>query len=343
MEQLAESAQGTGDFQLARQALDAAKRLPPDSLEGCEGALKSCTDRLACAIGTRTYDIQFKIVLKQGGPTEKPVWLLIPQTQTQTQSFSYTVENVVSYTERHVGIRDYVEVVQKPGEPLVVQGKMVLRPFCLNSKRLAEVPSGECPSELKCYLTKFQNKSWWDPDLPEVQTIARSVKGRTSAETVQNILDWFKKNIRYDATIKDDPALGQLGTILKLRYGGCHHNCGLFVTLCRAAGVPACVEHGTTLPIDDKEFISKSNCGHGWAQVYINGIGWVPVEPMDADSLRMFTANRAYVSVGPSNRPPENHHFSGSIRYDDEEFRMVSIQSSEEIKARLVDVAWPRQ
>ena len=343
LEQLAESALGVGDFHLARQALDRAKNLPPDSFKGCEGALKGCEDRLAAATGTRIYDIQFRIDLRQGGPTEKPVWLLIPQMQTETQSFTFTVENVISYTERHVGIRDYIEVVQKPGEPFMLRAKLTLRPFCLGSARLAKVPLQECPPELKCHLTKFQNLSWWDPALPEVQTIARTVIGRTSAETVQNILDWFTKNIHYDATIKDDPALGQLGTILKLRYGGCHHNSGLFVTLCRAAGVPACVEHGNCLPIDNKEFLSKPNCGHGWAQVYINSIGWVPVEPMDADSLRMFTANRAYMSVGPSNRPPENHQFSGLIKYNGEEFRMVSIQGCDEMKGRLVRVEMPGQ
>ena len=342
LEQLAESALAAGDFQLARQALDHAGNLPPDMLNGCEGALKGCRDRLAAATGTRIYDLEFNIDLKQGGPTEKPVWLLIPQMKTETQSFSFTVKNVVSYETRHVGIRDYIEVVQKPGEPFILQGKLVLKPFCLGPARLAQVPSGECPEELKCHLTKFQNWSWWDPDLPEVQAIARTVKGRTSAETVQNILDWFKKNIRYDATIKDDPALGQLGTILKLRYGGCHHNSGLFVTLCRASAVPACVEHGNCLSTDDKEFVSKPNCGHGWAQVYINTIGWVPVEPMDAESLRMFTANRAYMSVGPSNRPPENHQFSGSIKYGGEEFRMVSIQGCEEIKGKLVRVETPK-
>ena len=344
LEQLAESALAAGDFHLARQALDHAKNLPPESLKGCEGALKGCTDRLASAIGTRVYDIQFKVDLKQGGPTEKPVWLLIPQMQTETQSFSFKVKNAVSYIERHLGIRDYIEVVQKPGEPFIVEGELTLKPFCLGAARLAkEALSGECPEELKCHLTKFQNWSWWDPNLPEVQTIARSVKGRTSAETVQNILDWFRKNIRYDATIKDDPALGQLGTILKLRYGGCHHNSGLFVTLCRAAGVPACVEHGNCLSIDDKEFTSAPSVGHGWAQVYINGIGWVSVEPTDPDSLRMFTANRAYMSVGPSNRPPENHQFSGSIKYNGEEFRMVSIQGCDEMKGRLVKVEMPKQ
>jgi hypothetical protein len=59
---------------------------------------------------------------------------------------------------------------------------------------------------------------------------------------------------------------------------------------------------------------------------------------MDADSLRFFTARHAYMAVGASNRPPENHHFSKTIKYEDQEYRVFSIQHSEEISGRLVEV-----
>ena len=57
-------------------------------------------------------------------------------------------------------------------------------------------------------------------------------------ETVENVLAWFRENIRF-GHIEDEPGLGSLGTIIKTHVGGCHHISGLFVTLCRAAGVPA--------------------------------------------------------------------------------------------------------
>jgi hypothetical protein len=110
------------------------------------------------------------------------------------------------------------------------------------------------------------------------------------------------------------------------------------VTLCRAAGVPACVAHGYKLPMDDKPFDITNSVGHGWAEVYINPIGWVPVEPMDADSLRLFTARHAYMAVGASNRPPENHHFSKTIKYEGQEYRLFHIHDCEEISGRLVEV-----
>jgi len=335
--QLADSALGNGDFALARKTLKQSDALPRGSLGASEVELQHAYDQLRAATAERTYELQFRINPKQGGPQQKPVWLLIPQMSTEQQTFTFQVTNAVSSRTRHVGIRDYIEVVQKPGEAFYIDGKLTLKPFCLGA-RLNNVPGGECPEDLKPYLTKFLNASWWDPELPEVQEIAKTVKGPTDAQTVQNILNWFRKNIHYDASIKDDPALGQLGTILKLRYGGCHHNSGLFVTLCRAAGVPACVAHGYKLTMDDKPFDATHISGHGWAEVHINSIGWVPVEPMDPDSFRLFTARHAYMAFGASNRPPENHHFSKTIKYENQEYRLSSILHSEEISGRLVEV-----
>jgi hypothetical protein len=339
--QYAESAIGSGEFELARTVLNQAGRLAPDARSGAEGVLKACTDRLAAATSVRTYQLRFTLDFQQGGPGHPPVWVLIPQRDTALQSFTFTVRNALSYKTHSIGIRDYISVVQKPEEPFVVEGTLVLKPFCLGLRRLERVPRGDCPRDLKVYLGRFQNFSWWDPKNPDVRAIAQTVKGRTSAETVQNVLDWFRKNIRFDASIKDDPELGQLGTILKLRYGGCHHNSGLFVTICRAAGVPACVAHGYALPLDDKPFSSESPVGHGWAEVYINGIGWVPVEPTDADSLRQFTSNRAYLWLGASNRPPQIHHFSGSIALGDTSYRLVTILQCRELQGKLTGMKRP--
>jgi hypothetical protein len=335
LQQLADSALGNGDFALARKTLDKADRLPAGKRRGSEGALEGCRNGLRSATEKRTYQLEFTVDLGQGGPTEKSVWLLIPQVDSRQQHFTYSVRNVVSAKPHHAGIHDYIEVVQRPGQPFFLDGTLVLKPFCLGSARLAKVPSGDCPTELKLYLDKFLNYTWWDPQLPAVQAIVTSVKGKTSAETVQNILDWFNKNIHYDASIQDDPELGPLGTIIKLRYGGCHHMAGLFVALSRAAGVPACVAHGNAIPTDDKPF-EFSPIGHGWAEVYINTIGWVPVEPGDVNSLRMFSANRAYMAVGPSNRPPEYHQFAGAITYKGQEYGLVSIQGCQKIKGQLI-------
>jgi hypothetical protein len=59
---------------------------------------------------------------------------------------------------------------------------------------------------------------------------------------------------------------------------------------------------------------------------------------MDPNSLRLFTARHAYVAVGPSNRPPEKNYSDRTIKYEGQEYRFYTIQHSEEISGRLVEV-----
>jgi len=335
LQQLASSALINADYDLARKTLDKAEQLPADLLKGSEGALNLTRKRLESATTVRTYKLEFKHDLGQGGPTEKPVWLLVPQKDSVLHSCEYTdVRNVVSWKLHHVGILDYIELVQKPGEPFYIDSTAVFKPFCLGQERLSKVPPGDCPVELEVYLVKFQVGEWWDPNDPAVQKLVPELKGKTSAETVQNILDWFNKNIHYDATIQNIPGLGSLGSTIKLGYGGCYHLSGTFVTLCRAAGVPACVMHGNALPMADD--FTTSLFGHGWAEVYINSIGWVPVEPTDVNSLRMFTLNRFYMTVGSSNRPPADRQFSPDIEYEGEKYSVISIQGCPQLKGELI-------
>jgi hypothetical protein len=336
MAQLAESALDAGDYAQARNALHQADALPRATLNGSEGELQASRRRLLAATSQRTYSLEFLVDLKQKDQPQKPVWLLMPLMDTPLQSFTFEVSDVVSYRPRHSNGHEYIEVIARPGQPFTVAGRLTLKPFHLDAARLAAVPPSEVPQELKAYLGKFQNCSWWDPSLPEVRRIAETVKGRTDAQTVQNVLDWFRKNIRY-GPIVDDPALGQLGTILKTRVGECHHMSGLFVTICRAAGVPACVAHGNPLPLNDKPFEQEHPEGHGWAEVYINTIGWVPVDQEDPRSLRTFTADRAWLAFGAFNRPPEDHYFARTIEYEGQEYPRATIQHAERIRGRLLE------
>lgn len=334
--QLAESATESTDFALARSALDQVARLPAAALGDSGPALQYVRDLFQAATEPRTYQIQFLVDAGAKVSSGQSIWLLMPQAGTPFQTFTCTVKNVVSSTPRKLEERDYIELVPRPGQPIVIEGTLILMPFCLGNARLASVPADECPPLLREHLAAFLNYSQWDPQHPDVQAIARAVKGRTSAETIQKLLDWFHQNIALDLSIKDDPSLGQMGTILKLRRGGCHHMSGLFAAIARAAGVPACVAHGNSLPTHDNPFTLNSPVGHGWVEVYLNSLGWVPVEPADASSLRLFSAHRSYLCVGASNRPPSLHHFAPTITFEGRTYPVLSVQGCIEIKGQRV-------
>jgi transglutaminase-like putative cysteine protease len=73
-----------------------------------------------------------------------------------------------------------------------------------------------------------------------------------------------------------DPADHGAVWALQNRHGDCTEFTDLFVTLCRAKGIPAraCDGYITT------EIQKNDTAKHDWAEVYLDKCGWVPIDPL---------------------------------------------------------------
>jgi transglutaminase-like putative cysteine protease len=60
------------------------------------------------------------------------------------------------------------------------------------------------------------------------------------------------------------------------KHGNCTDFHSLFIGMARAAGIPARFEIGFSLPTNAKAGVISGY--HCWAQFYVNGIGWIPVD-----------------------------------------------------------------
>ena len=71
--------------------------------------------------------------------------------------------------------------------------------------------------------------------------------------------------------------------LLESREGYCVHFASAMVLLSRAQGIPARYCEGYLTRFAEKDangnYVVSSVDGHAWAEVYINGFGWVPMEP----------------------------------------------------------------
>jgi transglutaminase-like putative cysteine protease len=117
------------------------------------------------------------------------------------------------------------------------------------------------------------------------QSVTKSAAG--PLEKAQAIYDWVVENTRFDPSIKgmgrgDAKAMLQSGNLS----GKSADISGLFIALCRAAGVPARASFG--IRMDDSElFKSLGAYGditreqHCRAEFFLPGPGWVPVDPSD--------------------------------------------------------------
>jgi transglutaminase-like putative cysteine protease len=120
------------------------------------------------------------------------------------------------------------------------------------------------------------------------------VKGHTTPlAKARAIYDWIVDNTFRDPAVKGC-GLGDIRWMLESRsFGGkCADLNALFVGLCRSVGLPARDLYGLRLG-ESRSFTSLGRTGditaaqHCRAEVYVAGIGWVPVDPADVRKVAL--------------------------------------------------------
>jgi transglutaminase-like putative cysteine protease len=122
-----------------------------------------------------------------------------------------------------------------------------------------------------------------------VATTARGITAnrRSDVDRAKAIYDWIVDNTHRDPKVKGC-GIGDISTMLRTGYlgGKCADLNALFVGLARASGLPARDVYGIRVA-NSSEFKSLGRADditgaqHCRADVYLNGYGWVPVDPAD--------------------------------------------------------------
>lgn len=94
-------------------------------------------------------------------------------------------------------------------------------------------------------------------------------------EKARKIYDYVISNIQHS---DQTPAVGRadIARVLQSHQGDCADFHSLFITLARAAGIPARIEIGFSLPEDQKQGTLSGY--QSWAEFYVNGLGWIPLD-----------------------------------------------------------------
>lgn len=117
-----------------------------------------------------------------------------------------------------------------------------------------------------------------------IQSLAVQIVGdkTTVYDKAKAIYDWICENMHRDPETRGCGP-GDVCLLLDNLGGKCTDIHSVFVALCRAAGVPAREVFGIRQGKKDVQDISTWQ--HCWAEFYLPGYGWVPVDP--ADVLKM--------------------------------------------------------
>jgi len=150
----------------------------------------------------------------------------------------------------------------------------------------------------------------------QVRALAHEVTaGRpTPLEKARAVWEFVLTNMVYD---KQTPGYGQGDTrrACTIGRGNCTDFHSLFISLARAADVPARFHIGAMLPAASEAEIPGYHC---WAEVYMPAVGWVPVDASEAwkhperaaTYFGTYDGQRFLVSTGRDIRldpPPTNH------------------------------------
>jgi transglutaminase-like putative cysteine protease len=112
-----------------------------------------------------------------------------------------------------------------------------------------------------------------------ITTGKTTVQGKARA-----IYDWICVNMFRDPKTKGC-GTGDVCSLLASRKGKCTDIHSVFVALARAAGIPSREIFGIRL--GKKAVVDVSTWQHCWAEFFLPGFGWVPVDPADVLKLML--------------------------------------------------------
>ncbi len=207
----------------------------------------------------------------------------VPKADLPYQTATYEVTGAQSFRVVKADANDLLYLVPKGKQPIQLVTKVNVLPYAFKTDS-AKPSGGSVPAEAKPFLGASESI---DPKSPVLAKIVATLKGTNDAETALNILEWMRKNIRYELKKK---GIGELDfktmeEIVERGHAECRGYTLLFTALCRAAGVPARPVWGLaklpgTVAKPKGDFAS-----HNWCEVYVNGCGWVPVDPQKPESF----------------------------------------------------------
>lgn len=122
-------------------------------------------------------------------------------------------------------------------------------------------------------------------DGPVKALVDRITAGKTTVlAKAKAIYDWSCENMYRDPETRGC-GTGDVCLLLTAPGGKCTDIHSVFVALCRAAGVPAREIFGIRM---GKEAVADITTGqHCWAEFFLPGYGWVPVDPADVRKMML--------------------------------------------------------
>ncbi len=243
----------------------------------------------------KTFTVFYKLDPKKGLPAGGAYAVALPKSGLPYQKTTYEISDVKSHRLVKGLADDILHVVPKGKETFPLTIKVTVKPYSFK-EALAKAAFKPLPPEAKAHLGPLLAI---DPKSPVLRKVVSGLKGKGSVASVRNIQAWLQKNIEYklEKSALLDLDFKSVDEIVKRGHAECRGYAMLFTALCRTAGVPTRAVWGIVRVPPGVERKFGDIVSHSWAEVYISGCGWVPIDPQRPETLgflpnyylRMFT------------------------------------------------------
>jgi transglutaminase-like putative cysteine protease len=257
---------------------------------------------------SRSFDLSYVVrVTPSAGTRNVRVWVPLPASdEFQTISQVRIDAPVKVQMRKEARYGDHYAY-------LIVNSSHIASPFeirlCFHvmrfERRLDLESASDSPGAFPKGVADFLKPDTLVPTDGVIADVAREqTQGLASPiEKARSIYEYVISAMSYDHEI-NGAGRGDALWALRSQRGNCVDFHSLFIAMARAAGIPARFEIGFLLPEGQAAGIVPGY--HSWAEFYANGIGWIPVDALQASQdpakrdefFGTIDANRVMISVG---------------------------------------------
>jgi transglutaminase-like putative cysteine protease len=150
-------------------------------------------------------------------------------------------------------------------------------PYVSLTAEITSTFDGLTPSTRKADPALTAATPFWPVDDPEIVALAREITAGSESldEKTSALLRWLKPNTNIQSGGPVQGSRWGVKQVLAQKFGHCWDSSDLFVTLARSVGVP-CRQVGGWL---------YGTSGHIWAEILLEGKGWLQVDPTSGSVL----------------------------------------------------------
>jgi len=236
---------------------------------------------IAATTKSKSFDAMYVATVSgiPAGTSEVKVWIPLPSSRGAQSVSDVAIDSPYQWTrhkDAEFGNEYAVATITGPPADLSVR---------VNFKATRSEATIEHPFETAATKAEVDRALRADKLVtisPRVRKLANEITaGKSSTiDQAHAIYDYLISNMTYDKTV---PGWGRGDTerACDIKKGNCTDFHSIFLSLARAKGIPARFVIGFPLTAKDGQVKGY----HCWAEFYVKGKGWIPVDASDASKL----------------------------------------------------------